>query len=244
MKVLIISDIHGNYDALSALQDDYDELWVLGDLVNYGPQPAEVIDFVRQRATRVVRGNHDHCIGFGEDPRCSPKFREMAEATRRFTETVLTEEDKRYLRSLPLSLDVQVGKTRCRLCHAIPSEPLYTYFPPDDERWEEECRMAGAGVLLIGHTHIPFGRRVGETLLVNPGSLGMPKSGEPVASYAVLKDGKLGFRSFHYPVESTVEKIQALRIPAAVQDDLVAVFRTGSVPQARNETTHVEDFGD
>ena len=90
MKILIISDIHGNFDALAALQETYDELWVLGDLVNYGPDPAAVIDFVRSKATVVVCGNHDYSIGFNQDPRCSARFREMAEATRRYTNSVLS----------------------------------------------------------------------------------------------------------------------------------------------------------
>jgi putative phosphoesterase len=230
IKIVIISDIHGNFDALSHVPEDYDELWVLGDLVNCGPQPAEVINFIRQRATHVVRGNHDHCIGFGEDPRCSPRFREMAEATRRYTESVLSEEDKKYLRSLPLQVDVWVGRTRCRLCHAVPSDPLFTYCPPGSEQLEEECRSVGADVLFVGHTHIPFGRKAGNTLLVNPGSLGQPKSGDPAASYAVLKDGKLGFRSFQYPVDSTAEKIRAMPVPASIQDDLITVLRRGSAP--------------
>jgi len=102
MKIVIISDVHGNYDALSHLPEDYDQLWVLGDLVNYGPQPAEVVNFVRSRAAHVVRGNHDHCVGFGEALRCTPRFREMAEATRSYTDAILSEDDKKYLRNLPL----------------------------------------------------------------------------------------------------------------------------------------------
>src|SRR3972149_7024301 len=99
MKIAIISDIHANYDALGALPQDYDELWVLGDLVNYGPQPSEVVDFIAPRASLIVRGNHDHCIAFGEDPRCAPRFRAMANATRRWTDTVLTAKQKDFLRS-------------------------------------------------------------------------------------------------------------------------------------------------
>ena len=98
---MIISDIHGNFDALAALQETYDELWVLGDLVNYGPDPAAVIDFVRSKATVVVCGNHDYSIGFNQDPRCSPRFREMAEATRRYTNSVLSFGHKHFLRHLP-----------------------------------------------------------------------------------------------------------------------------------------------
>lgn len=60
MKIVIISDIHGNFDALSALPEVYDELWVLGDLVNYGPDPVAAVDFVRSKAAVVVCGNHDY----------------------------------------------------------------------------------------------------------------------------------------------------------------------------------------
>ena len=80
MRVLIVSDLHANLEAVSALPSAYDQLWVLGDLVNYGPDPATVIRFVRDRAAIVVRGNHDHSIGFDEDPQCSQRFRAMAEA--------------------------------------------------------------------------------------------------------------------------------------------------------------------
>jgi predicted phosphodiesterase len=62
MKVVIISDIHGNFDALRALREDHDELWVLGDLVNYGPEPGEVVAAVMAKAAVVVRGNHDDAV--------------------------------------------------------------------------------------------------------------------------------------------------------------------------------------
>jgi predicted phosphodiesterase len=67
MKIVIVSDIHGNFEALSALPETYNELWVLGDLVNYGPDPTAVIDYVRSKHWLIVRGNHDHSIGFNED---------------------------------------------------------------------------------------------------------------------------------------------------------------------------------
>jgi hypothetical protein len=85
MRICLISDLHANLEALRALPGGYDELWVLGDLVNYGPDPAAVIDFVRSRASLVIRGNHDHSVGFAADCGCSPRFRAMAEATRDYT---------------------------------------------------------------------------------------------------------------------------------------------------------------
>ena len=69
MKIVIVSDIHGNFGALSALPESYDELWVLGDLYELGPEPKEVVDFVTDNATLVVRGNHDQCIGYSETTR-------------------------------------------------------------------------------------------------------------------------------------------------------------------------------
>src|SRR6185437_6640555 len=103
MKIALISDIHGNIEALTSLPETFDELWVLGDLVNYGPNPAEVVDFVREKASLVVRGNHDYAVGFGEDPRCSQPFREMAEATMQYTNSVLSRSQKEFLRDMPLT---------------------------------------------------------------------------------------------------------------------------------------------
>jgi protein phosphatase len=63
VKLLILSDIHGNLDALHAIRESYDELWVLGDIVNYGPEPGEALEAVRATASIVVQGNHDHAVG-------------------------------------------------------------------------------------------------------------------------------------------------------------------------------------
>jgi len=80
----------------------YDELWVLGDLVNYGPQSREVVEEIRARASLVVRGNHDHAVGHDDDSRWSARYRALAETTRRHTASVLSNAQKAYLRDLPL----------------------------------------------------------------------------------------------------------------------------------------------
>jgi predicted phosphodiesterase len=74
MKIVIISDIHANSEALGVLPREYDELWILGDLVNYGPNPLEAVEFARAKASLVVRGNHDHSAGFWRGP---PLFRPL-----------------------------------------------------------------------------------------------------------------------------------------------------------------------
>jgi putative phosphoesterase len=230
MRILIVSDIHANYDALSALEETYDELWVLGDLVNYGPEPGPVIDFVRSKAAVMVSGNHDYSIGFNQDPRCSDRFRDMAEATRRYSDTVLGFEQKQFLRQLPLYAEARRGGTSFYLCHAIPSDPLYGYCQAESPRWTAELDNINADVILVGHTHHPAVRSIGSRLVVNPGSLGQPKSGGPEACYAIWEDGRMELKSCSYPLEPAVEKVQALPIQAALRDELSAILRTGKVP--------------
>lgn len=94
MKIVIISDIHANMEALEALPTLGDRLWVLGDLVNYGPDPAAVVEWVRKRAAVVVRGNHDHAVATGEDPRCSAPFREMSSAMLAYTRASLRDDQR------------------------------------------------------------------------------------------------------------------------------------------------------
>ncbi|WP_063748566.1 metallophosphoesterase family protein [Methylobacterium nodulans] len=86
-----------------------------------------------------------------------------------------------------------------------------------------------ADVLLVGHSHMPFLGRFGNQTVLNPGSLGQPRAGEPRASYAVWQDGTFTLRSFPYPVEDTVAKLQALGFPAAIEEELTTILRTGAV---------------
>jgi putative phosphoesterase len=229
MKVVILSDIHGNLEALAGLPETFDELWVLGDLVNYGPNPAEVIEFVRANGSVIVRGNHDHAIGSGDDPRCSPPFREMADATTQYTNSVLSDSQKQFLRDLPLVARREVDGLQVYLCHAAPSDPLFAYYSPDSPRWEQEFAHAGADLLLVGHTHLQYVSKIGAHKILNPGSLGQSKMGSPAAYYAVLNNGVVGLRSFDYPFEKTIQKIAALPIPAGIRASLAAVLRHGGI---------------
>src|ERR1035441_290125 len=142
MKVVIISDIHGNLEALTSLPETFpetfDELWVLGDLVNYGPDPGGVVDFIQRNASLVVRGNHDQALGFDEAPRCSGPFREMAEAMKEYSGSVLNPAQKQFLRELPLRVEREIDGVRVTCCHATPSDPLFAYCPRDSPDWQHE----------------------------------------------------------------------------------------------------------
>lgn len=233
MRLLIVSDLHGNLEAVRSLAEGYDELWVLGDLVNYGPNPCEVIEFVRANASLVVRGNHDHAAGYDEDPKCSPRFRRMAEETGRFTKSVINASQREFLRSLPLTAERQVAGVRFLACHAAPENPLYEYRAPDSPLWDSELSSGRADVLLVGHTHLPFCRRAGNCIVVNPGSVGQPKHGTRRACYAIWDDGELRLESAEYPVEETVAKLRALPISPEARLELISVLGAGSAAGLR-----------
>lgn len=229
MKLVIISDIHGNHEALRALPEEYDELWVLGDLVNYGPQPREVVADIMEKASLVVQGNHDHAVAYGDDSRWSARYRPIAEATRRYTSSVLSEAQKAYLRGLPQQAQAERDGLLFHLSHAMPSDPLYGRHPTDPAGWDSALDGLQADVLLVGHSHVPLLRRVRDKIVLNPGSLGQPRTGTSLASYAVCQDGRFDLRSFRYPVEATVAKLRELALPRPVESELVAILETGSV---------------
>lgn len=230
MKIILISDVHANLAALAAFPErDYDQLWCIGDQVNYGPAPREAAEWIGERASVAVRGNHDHAAAFNLDPQCSPAYKKLAAETLAWTRAQCSAAQLHSLGELPIERRITVGATRFLLTHAMPSRPLFGYCAADSALWAEEVVQAGADVLVVGHTHTPFVRRVGGTLIVNPGSLGQPKTGRPLACYAVWQDGAVELREYAYPVEETARAIRVLPIASDSQEALIAVLTTGGV---------------
>lgn len=228
MRIVIISDIHGNAESLSILPDHYDELWVLGDLVNYGPEPGAVVDFVRSHAAVVVRGNHDDAAGCNRDPHCSPPYRQTAKETMDYTRSVLSQDQVDYLASLPLTAERTVAGRKFLLCHAAPSDPLYKYVPANSPLWTDELKLVSADVLLVGHTHTPFVQAIGRRMIVNPGSLGQPKTGNTRACYAIWEDGAI-LQSAGYELDKTLSKVDQMPVSPQVRDHLKAVLLSGGL---------------
>jgi putative phosphoesterase len=231
MKIAIISDVHANLAALSAFpKTSYDALWCVGDLVDYGPRPHEVIQEVRNRVDLTVCGNHDYAAGSSADPQCSPPFKRLAAETRRYTQQVCSTEDLEFLRALPVCRQIKIGATRFYVVHAIPTNPLFGYCAQDSDQWQWEVEGIQADVLVVGHTHTPFVRTIGNTVIVNPGSLGQPKTGRPLACYAVWEDGSISLKEYEYPIEETIRDIRRMPIAQHDQDGLIGVLRTGRIP--------------
>ena len=116
---------------------------------------------------------------------------------------------------------------RFYLTHATPSDPHYGRIAPNLDDWVAELERLDADVLLVGHSHVPFIRRIGGTVIVNPGSVGQPRSGDARASYAVWDDGEFILRKAQYPIETTIAKLKLLGFKETVEQELAATLRTG-----------------
>ncbi len=232
MKIQIISDVHSNYEALRAVagaEKHVDQIWCLGDLVDYGPQPSEVVEWVRQHATLCVQGNHDFALAFNEDCRCGKRFRELSQASREVNRALLSSEQIAWLQQLPVTEEIVLENCRLRLAHATPSGDLYRYLMPGVTDIELAAELEGvlADVVLCGHTHFPTIRKVGSKLFVNPGSVGQPRDGDPRASYAVWDDGVVKLRRASYDIARTADRLRNSALSPEIATQLAQVLQTG-----------------
>jgi putative phosphoesterase len=229
MRVVIISDIHANLAALEAVQEPYDFLLCLGDLVDYGPQPQEAIQWVRERALKVIRGNHDQALAYDMDCRCAQVMKEASVTTRKWHTQLLSAQEKEYLRGLPLSERLELGGAKFFLAHASPAGDLYKYLRPEvsDEALAEEILGIDADFIFIGHTHLPMLRHLGKITIVNPGSVGQPRHGNPRASYVVWEDGEVHFCRSPYDTGKTISALEQAPLPGPIITQLTGILRTG-----------------
>jgi putative phosphoesterase len=230
MRIAIVSDLHANLAALESIKEPYDLLLCLGDLVDYGPQPREVIYWVKERALKVIRGNHDHALANGVDCRCAPVMREASVTTRRWHSQLLSPEDKEYLRRLPVTERLQLAGATFHLAHAAPSGDLYDYhILPDapDEALTEAIEGIEADFVLLGHTHLPMLRTIGATIIVNPGSVGQPRHGDSRASYVIWEDGEVRFCRGVYDVSRTTALLKQAPLTVSVIIQLSTILESG-----------------
>jgi diadenosine tetraphosphatase ApaH/serine/threonine PP2A family protein phosphatase len=237
---LVISDIHANLAALEAVLEDapdFDELWCLGDLVGYGPNPNECIDRIRNLDHTSLAGNHDWAA-LGKLSLRS--FNAVARAANEWTRQELTSGSRTYLNGLSPSL--QQGDFA--LAHGSPREPVWEYIMSAKTAYHN-FEYFSTPVCLVGHTHVPVlfkldeehdraeavlpplpePLRLGpERAIVNPGSVGQPRDGDPRASYAMLDtdDMTWDFRRVSYSIEITQERMRAKGLPQLLIDRLDA----------------------
>jgi diadenosine tetraphosphatase ApaH/serine/threonine PP2A family protein phosphatase len=241
MRYLVIADIHANIEALTAVLDaerDWTHVLVLGDLVGYGAAPNEVVDRIRELdPIAVIRGNHDKAACGIED---GSNFNQVARVAAVWTYETLTDENRTYLRELPAgpeAIDEHV-----EICHGAPFDEDQYIFDGEDA-----LRALGASarpLCLFAHTHLPvvfhyeqeaFDGFVPEPddvttialdpnarYLINAGSVGQPRDGDPRAAYGIYDSDALSLtlKRVVYPVDAAQRRILSAGLPASLANRL------------------------
>jgi putative phosphoesterase len=231
MRVLLLSDIHSNWPALRALRESGDICLFLGDAVDYGSDPEPCVDWIRRHAAVAIRGNHDHGVAQDVAIRGGIGFKYLSGATRPLTRARLQPVSLRYLADLPVTQSLVLDGRRFLLVHATPRDPLDEFAPPDAEFWSRRLAGVDADVVCVGHTHYQYALEVNGKLVINPGSIGLQRDGDPRAAYAVLEDHRVEFRRIDYAIEDAVQSIEDAPLPEKAKAMLATVYRTGSLPK-------------
>ena len=234
MRVAVVSDIHGNYHALEAvlaevLSEAPDEIWCLGDVVGYGPDPNRCCAAVERHANLCLAGNHDLAVLGAltvED------FNGDAAVAVRWTQTVLADDARRFLEPLVPA----ATRNGAALFHGSPIDPVWDYVL-SEEGARASMEMVRAPLVMVGHSHVALSiaydgdalsgglAHGGEEIdlnasrwLLNPGSVGQPRGGDPRAAWLMLDlaAGWAWFRRTEYPIELTQAEIRSVGLPEAL----------------------------
>jgi predicted phosphodiesterase len=231
VRIAVVSDIHSNIYALEAVLGDLgsvDAVWHLGDIVGYGPEPQGVVDRLREAGAIGVRGNHDDAAGGGDS---IEYFNPDGFTAMEWTRTRIDEPTRRYLAGLPERL-VPEGSD-FTLSHGSPSDPIWEYLD-SPEAARSNLAAFETRYCLVGHTHVPLAFRETRTwmdvmtvdsgarlvldqrrLILNPGSVGQPRDGDPRSSYLVI-DTDAGHATWHrveYDVKAAQAAIAVVGLP-------------------------------
>jgi predicted phosphodiesterase len=232
-RLAIISDIHGNLPALEAVLADIDaqgipEIYHLGDLVGYNPFPNETVALIAQQQIPGITGNYDQAVlGLVPDPigeLLNAKITPMGREIYAWTVREVTSQSREFLGAQPGLRSLARGRWRLLLTHGSPRH-IKDYVRPSwpDEMVGDLLSEVQEDILLTGHTHIPVVRQVNGKWLVNPGSVGFPKDGNPQAAYAVLELGEeftVCIRRVEYDIERTIQAIRERGLPPKAGEDL------------------------
>jgi len=239
MPHAVISDVHANLEALEAVLADLDArrpdaVICLGDFVGYGPDPVACVEGLRRRLGGAVVGNHDRAAIEQLD---ISVFNPYASAAIVWTREHLTEEVRAYLRELPETL-----RTSALLAvHGSPRDPVEEYLIDAAGAWES-FEAAEFDLCVVGHTHVPgvfvhdgervaplplrpgdpFELRSGHRYIINVGSVGQPRDGDPRAAYLWLDEGAgtATLVRLDYPLQKTQEKMTAAGLPPVLAERL------------------------
>jgi putative phosphoesterase len=229
VRILLVADIHANRPALQAVRESYDVALCLGDIVEYGVEPGPCVEWVRSHCLHTIRGNHDHgaANNVPSVPNGSKGFKYLTAATRPLGRQLLNEDQRRFLAQLPLTRFITLDGIRMMLVHATPRDPLDEYAPGDAEMWAKRLEGIDVDVVCVGHTHRQFALEINNTIVINPGSIGLQREGDPRAAYAIIDGSNIELRRIEYPVEEAVRSVEAAPLPDDVKQMMSQVYREG-----------------
>jgi len=214
-KYGVISDIHSNFPALREVMQRLDregveEILCAGDIVGYNSMPNEVLDLLRDRKVGCILGNHDRYV-------VRPDYNNMnalAIAAIRWTVKNLTIENTTFLKNLEESMILD----EIAMYHGSPFEPdEYTYEEMVDERL---IARSGKHLTILGHTHVPFIKKISSAMVLNPGSVGQPRDGDARASCAVISKSEQQIIRVPYDVEEIISQNALHDMPAPLSERL------------------------
>ncbi len=236
MRLAFLSDIHANQPALLNVIDDIatqevDKTYCLGDLVGYGPTPNKVIDTIRFLRFPTVMGNYDEGVGFDRgDCGCAYVTDEdkiNGQASIEWTTERVTPDNKEFLRNLLGKIEFTVDGLRFLLIHGSPRRiNEYLYEDRPEASLMRILDPLDIDVMVCGHTHKQYHRQVAGIHIINDGSVGKPKDGDPRACYAILDTDEalsVEFRRVEYPIGLVAKRIIDTGLPRAFAETL----RTG-----------------
>lgn len=227
MRILVVADIHSNWEALRAIPVDFDCCVVVGDLVDYGTDPLPCIDWVRRHASATVRGNHDHAVAQRVDPTGTSGYRRLAAATRPLHWSLLDSQRLKFLARLPVSAYFRVQQHNLFLIHATPRDAMDEYLAADPEAWKQRLEGIEADYVCVGHSHLPFHLQLGSTQVINPGSVGQPRDGDWRASYAIIDNGQVSLHRVEYDLDACLRQMAQAGTPDWAVSLAGAVLRSG-----------------
>ena len=230
MRILVVSDIHGNWPALAAIREPHDVCLCLGDLVDYGPEPAACVRWAMEHARYAIRGNHDHGVAQGIPVVGERGYRYLTSVSRPLMWDALGPDERRYLLQLPVTQRVTLGGKRFLMVHATPRDPLDEYLMRDPKTWAKRLQNVEADFVCVGHSHMQFQLSVGGVVVVNPGSVGQPRDGDPRAAYAIIDGDKIELKRVAYPIEETLARLEASPWPERAKQSLRHSLRLGRLP--------------
>ncbi|MCZ7393390.1 MAG: metallophosphoesterase family protein [Candidatus Methanoperedens sp.] len=214
MLIGLIADVHSNAVALKEVLSVFDGLGVekilhAGDIVGYNPYPDETIGLFRKNRITSILGNHDRALISGD----TSGFNPYAAAALEWTRNAISPDNVDYILGLKNIESIVEDAKRIVMAHGSPYD-IDEYVYPDDALPDFLHAVEG-DVLVLGHTHIQFKKEYPEGIIVNPGSVGQPRDGNPDAGFAVLdtSSGKVELKRVSYDIEKVIEDMLAANLP-------------------------------